>query len=346
MMTPQRGFSLPSDSEIRQILVERIDAQHQSVGIVVGVIGPEGRRLVSYGHLAKNDPRLLDGDTIFEIGSTTKVFTSLLLAEMVKRGQVALDDPVAKYLPPSVQMPERNGRTITLVDLATHTSGLPRLPSNMGVADRTNPYADYTVDQLYDFLSKHQLTRDIGSRYEYSNLGGGLLGHVLACRAAKDYEMLVGEKICAPLGMKITAITLTPEMNARFAVGHNAALRPVKNWDLPTLAGAGALRSSVNDMLNFLAANLGYTNSPLDQAMSAMLKTRRPTGVEGLEAALGWHILTSGGREIVWHNGGTGGYRSFIGFDLKGRIGVVALSNTFTNIGVDDIGLQILVSAR
>jgi serine-type D-Ala-D-Ala carboxypeptidase/endopeptidase len=341
-MIAQRSSPLPSDSKIRHILAKRVGAQHQTVGIVVGVIGPEGQRVICYGQLAKNDPRPLNGDTIFEIGSVTKVFTSLLLAEMVQQGQVALDDPVAQYLPPSVKMPERNGGAIRLVDLATHTSGLPRLPLNMRMEDRTNPYADYTSEQLYHFLSKYKLTRDIGSRYEYSNLGGGLLGHVLACRAGKDYEALVTEEICAPLNMTSTAITLTSEMKARLAVGHNAALTPVQTWDIPTLAGAGALRSSVNDILSFLAANLGYAESPLHSAMAAMLKTRRPTGHAGLEITLGWHIYTTGGAEIVWHNGGTGGYCSFIGFDPKSRIGVVALSNAFTDTGVDDIGLNVL----
>ena len=333
---------LPSDAEIRKILVDRIDVQHQSVGIVVGVIGPEGRRVISYGSLEKGDPRPLNGDTVFEIGSATKVFTSLLLADMVQRKQVALDDPVAKYLPPTVKMPERNGRAITLVDLSTHTSGLPRLPENMKPKDPGNPYADYSVEQLYQFLSGYQLTRDIGSKYEYSNLGGGLLGHALARRAGMDYEALVESRICGPLGMKNTVITLTPEMKARLAVGHNAALQPVENWDLPTLAGAGALRSTANDLLIFLAANLAYSKSPLAPAMDAMLKTRQPTGQAGLEIALGWHIFSSNGKEIIWHNGGTGGYRSFIGFDPKNRIGVVALSNTSTNVGVDDIGRHLL----
>jgi serine-type D-Ala-D-Ala carboxypeptidase/endopeptidase len=333
--------AMPTDSEIRQILVDRIDVQHQSVGIVVGVIGPEGRRVVAYGQLEKGDPRPLNGDTIFEIGSATKVFTSLLLADMVQRGEVALDDPVAKYLP-GVKVPERNGRSITLVDLATHTSGLPRLPTNMKPADANNPYADYSVDQLYQFLSSHQLTRDIGSQYEYSNLGGGLLGHVLALRAGMSYEALVRSRICDPLGMNSTRITLTPEMKARLAVGHNQGLESVANWDIPTLAGAGALRSTANDMLTFLAANLGYTKSPLAPAMAAMLKVRRPTGQPGLEIALGWHIYTTNGKDIVWHNGGTGGYRSFIGFDPKAGVGVVALSNTSTTLGVDDIGRHLL----
>jgi serine-type D-Ala-D-Ala carboxypeptidase/endopeptidase len=334
--------TLPSDSEIRQILTDRIDTQHQSVGIVVGVIGPEGRRVIAYGHLDKEDQRPLNGDTIFEIGSATKVFTSLLLADMVQRGEVALDDPVAKYLPPSVKMPERNGRSITLVDLATHTSGLPRMPTNFTPKDPANPYVDYSVEQLYQFLSSYQLTRDIGSQYEYSNLGGGLLGHVLARRAGMDYEALVRSRICDPLGMSSTRITLTPEMKARLAVGHNAALEPVESWDSPTLAGAGALRSTANDQLAFLAANLGYTKSPLAPAMAAMLKVRRPTGRPDLEIALGWHIFTTNGKEIVWHNGGTGGYRSFMGFDPKTRVGVVVLSNAAPTAGVDDIGRHLL----
>jgi serine-type D-Ala-D-Ala carboxypeptidase/endopeptidase len=172
---PRGGSALPTDAEIRQILIDRIDAQKQGVGIVVGVVGPTGRHVVVHGRLAKDDPRPLDGDTVFEIGSVTKVFTSLLLIDMAKRGELALTDPVAKVLPAGVKMPERDGTQITLQDLATHTSGLPRLPGNL-VANLANPFADYSVEQPYRFLSDFQLTRGIGSQYEYSNLGGGLLG--------------------------------------------------------------------------------------------------------------------------------------------------------------------------
>jgi hypothetical protein len=146
--------------------------------------------------------------------------------------------------------------------------------------------------------------------------------------------------------MASTRITLTPEMKARFAVGHNDKLAPVPNWDLASLAGAGALRSSANDLLTFLAANLGYTKSSLAPAMAAMLKVRRPTGTPGLEIALGWHIFTRDGKEIIWHNGGTYGYRSFIGYDPKTRVGVAVLSNAFTNAGIDDIGLHLLDAQR
>jgi hypothetical protein len=190
------------------------------------------------------------------------------------------------------------------------------------------------------------LTRDIGSQYEYSNLGVGLLGHVLARRAGTDYEALVTSRISLPLEMRSTRIALTPEMKARLAVGHNDQLKAVPNWDFQALAGCGALRSSANDLLAFLAANLGYTKSPLAPAMAAMLKVRRPAGAPGLEIALGWHIFTAKGNEIVWHNGGTYGYRSFVGYEPKTSAGVVVLSNTFTAAGIDDIGLHLLDAQR
>ncbi len=335
--------SIPTEAEIRDILGQRIDTMHRSVGIVVGLIDPQGRHIVAYGHPDNGDSRPINGDTVFEIGSVTKVFTSLLLSDMVQRGEVSLSDPVAKYLPSSAKMPERNRREITLVDLATHTSGLPRMPTNFAPKDPNNPYVDYTPDQLYEFLSSYTLTRDIGSQYEYSNLGGGLLGFVLARRAGADYEQLVRSRICGPLGMASTRMTLTPEMKGRLAAGHDPQLKLTANWDLSdTLAGAGGLRSSANDMLKFLAANLGYTQTPLASAMAAMLTVRRPTGTAGLAIALGWHVITANGKEIVWHNGGTGGYRSFVGFDPNSRVGVVVLSNSAVQEGVDDIGRHLL----
>jgi D-alanyl-D-alanine-carboxypeptidase/D-alanyl-D-alanine-endopeptidase len=332
----------PSDSDIRRILVDRIDKQKQGVGIVVGVIDAKGRRIVSYGGLEKGDKRPLDGDTLFEIGSITKVFTALLLTEMAQRGEVKLDDPIAKYLPASVKVPERGGRQITLVDLATHTSGLPRMPENFRPKDAANPYTDYTDEQLYVFLSSYELIRDIGVKFEYSNLGFGLLGIGLASRAGTDYETLVETRTCEPLGMKSTRITLSPEMQQRFAAGHSADLVTVSSWDIPALAGAGALRSSANDLLTFLAAVMGRTHTTLAPAMKAMLSVRRPTGQPFIDAALGWAIDTRGGSEIIWKNGGTGGYRTFIGYAPRSGVGIVALSNAETNAGVDDLGLHLL----
>ena len=334
----------PSDSDIRKILVDRIDAQKQSVGIVVGVIDAKGRRVVSHGFAAKGSEQKVDGDTIFEIGSATKVFTSLLLADMVEKGEVALNDPVSKYLPEKVRMPARGGKVITLEHLATHTSGLPRLPRNLSPKDPSNPYADYTSAELYQFLSGHELTRDIGSHYEYSNLGAGLLGHVLALRAGSDYETLVRTRILEPLGMKNTSIRVPDALASRVAKGHDPGLVPVPNWDFSALAGAGALRSSTNDMLKFLSAAIGLEETPLSKAMAAMIAARRKTDAPGVEMALGWHISQPNGNEIVWHNGGTAGYRSIMAYDPKRQVGVIVLSNAGTAAGVDDIGLHLLDS--
>jgi serine-type D-Ala-D-Ala carboxypeptidase/endopeptidase len=325
-----------STDEIREILRRRVDHQRQAVGIVVGVIEPNGRRVVAYGNLAHGERRTLDGDTIFEIGSVSKVFTSLLLADMVNRKEVALDDSAGRYLLEHVRMPERSGKSITLLDLSTHFSGLPPLPSNL----KLTPNAPYTVDDLYQVLSGYRLPRDPGSEFEYSNLGAGLLGHLLAHHAGMDYESLIRSRITEPLSMPNTGIAFSPSIKQRMATGHNSLLAPVANLELPTLAGAGALRSSVNDMLTFLEAFLGYKESPLAPAMKAMLDVRRPAGQAKI--GLAWIIYSTDGLEFAWHNGATGGFRSFVGYDPKQRFGVIVLANAFTPTGVDDIGLHLL----
>lgn len=337
----QSQSPVPSNEEIRKILSERLGSNSNRIGIVVGVIEPAGRRIVAHGSLGENDPRPVDGDTLFEIGSISKVFTSLLLADMAQRGEVAITDAAAKYLT-STKMPEHGGKVITLEDLARHRSGLPRLPSNLDATKNPlNPYADYTVEQLYEFLSGYTLPRDIGAEFEYSNLGMGLLGHILSLAAGKDYETLVRTRICDPLGMASTGIALSGAMKSRLALGHDASFRPTPNWDIPTLAGAGALRSSANDMLSFLEALLGLKESSLDAAIKATLGKRTPSN-PGMEIGLGWLMRPKADSEIIWHNGGTGGYRSFAGFDPKARTGVVVLSNVSPPAGVDDIGFHLL----
>src|SRR5260370_20331102 len=173
----------PTDTEIKLILGERIDTAKKSVGIVVGLVDENGSGIMSWGRKARENKETVDGDTVFEIGSVSKAFTGTLLADMVERGEVKLDDPISRYLPKTVKVPARNGREITLADLATQSSGLPRMPGNFSPKDPNNPYADYSVEQMYDFLSGYTLTRDIGEKYEYSNLGVGLLVHILALKA-------------------------------------------------------------------------------------------------------------------------------------------------------------------
>ena len=237
---------------------------------------------------------------MFEMGSTTKVFTSTILADMVKKGEVSLDDPVAKYLPKEAKVPERGGKQITLLDLATHSSGLPSLPSNFKPKDPKNPYADYTEAQLWEFLAGYQLTRDIGSKFEYSNMGVGLLGQALARRAGTDYEALVRARVTGPLKMENTRVALTPAMKAHLAAGHSATREPAANWDLPVFAGAGALRSDARDMLTFIGAHLGYVESPLAGAMASMTKVRR-LAMGDMEIALAW--IAEGGHESTGNGG-------------------------------------------
>lgn len=331
-----------TDEQIKSILRDRIDVAKKSVGIVVGLIDDNGTRIVAYGKPAQDSTQTVNGESVFEIGSVTKTFTATLLADMVERGELNLDDPISKFLPPSVKAPTHDGKEITLRQLSSQVSGLPRMPGNFAPKDPGNPYADYSVEQMYSFISGYTLTRDPGTQYGYSNVGVGLLGHILALRARMDYESLVRTRVLQPLKMNDTAIELTRGMRARLATGHNPNLKPVANWDIPTLAGAGALRSTANDMLKYVAANLGLTKTLLAAAMQKTHQSQHDTGTPGLEVGLGWHILKKFDTEIVWHNGGTGGYHSFVGFDKKRRKGVVILSNSTNDI--DDIGRHLLVN--
>jgi serine-type D-Ala-D-Ala carboxypeptidase/endopeptidase len=327
-----------SDDEVQEILRERIDRAHQSIGMVAISFDSTREKIAAYGRSGSAVDRL-DGDTIFEIGSITKVFTALLLTEMVSRGEVALDDPVAKFLPGTVKMPARNGKEITLLDLATYTSGLPRNPDGIPPSG-DNPYAAYTVEQLYAFLSGYTLRYDPGSHYEYSNLGFGLLGHALALRAGSAYEDLVVSRVCEPLGLRDTRISLNDAMRARLAQGHASNLKPTPNWDLPTLAGAGALRSTANDLVKFVRATcLSAPDAPLRPPIDMLVQTRRPTNLPDMEVGLGCFIRTGNGDQIIWKDGETGGYASFAGFSTTLRSGAVVLSNS-TNI-VNDIGFRL-----
>ena len=307
-------------------------------GIVVGVVTPHGTSYFSYGvkSLKNNEP--VDENSVFEIGSNTKTFTGVLLADEVLHGGLSLDDPLQKLLPEGITAPTRNGRTIDLVHLANHTSSLPRMPANFVRVDPRNPYAAYTAEQAYDYLNGYELPRDIGSEFVYSNYGMGLLGTVLAARNGTTYEELMIRKIADPLGLEDTRIVLTPDMEARLAKGHNLGIE-VANWDFQAIAGAGAIRSTATDMLRYLAANMGLVETEL---MPALELSHEDTGAtfRDMTVGLGWLKKPCEGGEILWHDGGTGGYMSFIGFRKETRTGVVVLTNSQSF--PDDIGFHLL----
>lgn len=327
--TPLPRHRGPSFDMVHALLAERVDVGRDSVGYVALIRDDDGPRLVTYGTAGDPKSRPLDGDTIFEIGSITKVFTALLLADMVVRGEVALTDPVDKYLPSEGRLASFDGKPIALLDLATYTSGLPRAPTNSNPRDKANPYVDYTVAQLYQFLSVYAPRYYPGSHYEYSNLGFGLLGHVLSLRAGRAYEELIVSRICQPLGLTDTRITLSPAMRERLAQGHDSLLNAVPGWDFAAVvAGAGALRSTANDMMRFLDACDGKRKTDLSHAIVSLLEVRRQTDVKRLYAAEGWFVNNAHNDELVVKDGATGGYASFIGYSARTGIAAVLLSNT------------------
>jgi D-alanyl-D-alanine-carboxypeptidase/D-alanyl-D-alanine-endopeptidase len=319
------NWTIPSNEAIRALLAERF-AQN-SVGTVVGVIEPSGRRVVVFGRSGAANGRALDGDTVFQIGSLSKQFVGLVLADMVRRGEVALDDPAQKYLPPGVKMPLR-GRPITLLDLATQRSGLPSMPDNFRLEGDPNPTAAYSVDDLWQYLSSYQLTREPGEKYEYSNLAFALLGRLLGLRAGKSYDALLKERVLDPLGMSSTAFAVSPEMATRLAPGHDRYLQPADVWEMKTLYPSGSLRSSANDMLRFVGAYLGEARGPLAESMALQLRTRSPADPI---AALGWGAPKLGDRELFHWEGAKSAYRSAVLFDPSTKSGVVVLQNARTD---------------
>ncbi len=330
----QSGKKLPDD--VVKSINKRIEFG-LNPSVVVGIIDKDGPHYFNFGRKSENGP-VANEHTIYEIGSITKVFTATLLAQQVSDGKLKLDDPIKNYLPPEVKVPQRGANEITFGNLSDHTSALPRMPANFAPADPLNPFADYTVDQLYSFLSGYELTRDVGSAYEYSNLAQGLLGHILALNAGIPYESLMVKTIAKPLRMKETKITLDEKMKKNLATGYNSGVE-AKNWDIPTLAGCGAIRSSTYDMLKFLSANLGYLKTPLKTAMNKTHEVRHDKA-GSMRVGLGWHIMKSKNGDVIWHNGGTGGYRAFAGFVKETGEGVVLLTNSTES--VDDIGFHLL----
>lgn len=330
-----------SAQDINKILEERLRLDPLGSAFSAVVVTEQGTKFYNVGKTSKQtNAKIADENTVYEIGSITKVFVGILLAEAVKRGEVKLDDPISKHLPKTVVTPKFNGKEITLLDLTTHRSSLPRLPENFSPKNPENPYADYTVKQIYEFLGQVKLTKEIGSEFAYSNFGVGLLGHILSLKANMPFENLVKERILKPLGMNDTSIILTPKMTANLAVAYNAEGKQNSNWDFDALSGAGALRSTASDMAKFIAANLGFIKTPLADSLAEAQKMRiaaeRPTQKIGL----GWFSDPLDNRQLIFHGGGTGGFVAFVALDQEKKTGVFIATNSTSKS--DDIGVHLL----
>ena len=321
--------------DLQSNIVSQINAG-DIIGIVVGTTADGKTAYLSKGK--RSEEGAVNEKSIFEIGSISKTFTGLMLAEMVTQGEVKLTDKIQQYLGDEVKIPKHGGKEIQLFHLSNHTSGLPRLPANLSPADNLNPYQDYSAKNLYEFLNNHKLTKEIGSTYEYSNLGAGLLGHILAKLNKSTYEELLTRIITKPLGMNNTGLSLEAD---NFAKGHFAG-KEVPNWEFDVLAGAGAIQSSAEDMMIYLKANMGLIECQLFPAMNLSHKISGSKESKP-KVGLGWHVMNYDDKEIIWHNGGTGGYTSFMGWIKGTDKGVVVLNNSTEN--VDYIGLNALVSS-
>lgn len=300
------------------------------VGMAVGAAVGDATAVVGFGHIGDGEAAPGE-DTSFQIGSVTKVVTALLLADAAHRGEVALDQPLDTLLPGTASHP--NGPPITLVDLATHTAGLPRLPPGLwrtALLHRDDPYRDLTRDHLIAGLQRRP-RRPAGGRPRYSNYGAGVLGHALEVATGTALGDLVAERVTGPLGMTATGTTPDPGAGP-VASGHTRRGRPTPDWDMGALAGAGALRSTPADLLTFLHAQLVPETTPLADAIRATHQPRHR--VRGpLKIALGWHVLERpDGPPWWWHNGGTGGFFSHVAFEPRASAAVAVLANSARSV--------------
>jgi CubicO group peptidase (beta-lactamase class C family) len=350
-LSPAPGPRVPLDAAALDEAVERMAARHgpKHVGLVVGAVTSAGARsVVAVGHLRAPDGPAPRADTLFEIGSVTKVFTALLLAEAVTRGELSLDTPVGDLLP-EVDVPTRDGVAITVEHLATHTAGLPRNPVSLPVAVLAqwrardgDPWAVIDRAGLLTALARTRLRRTPGTgRPAYSNVGAGVLGHALVAAAgSRDFGALVQARICGPLGMADTVLLPDGSQAEREAVGHRRRRRPPGHWEVAGLPGAGALRSTADDLLTFLQAQLSPDDTPLGPAIALTHQERRPGKRLGI--GLGWLRVPVRRGVLLWHDGGTGGFRAFAGFVPAAGVGAVVLANDLRS--VDRAALDLLTA--
>jgi D-alanyl-D-alanine-carboxypeptidase/D-alanyl-D-alanine-endopeptidase len=301
-----------------------------NAGMVIALLDEHGAKIFQAGKLDNGTDEEVNADTLFEIGSITKTFTSLLALDMANRGELRLDDPVAKYLPSSVKVPSQGGKQITVLNLAVQDSGLPFNATNFTGNNGDEQYNSYTADRMYAFLSGYALKDPPGTKFQYSNLGMSLLGHAMERISKTNFESLVLARICHPLHMDSTYITPPPALKPRMAIGHDENGRPARDFALQVMVPAGALHSTVNDLLKYVAAEIGLTNFPLSPLMQQSQVIRHTDSPDFGKTATPWfdrNAFNPPGTELLGHSGGTLGSASFIGFDKKQRHGVVVLSN-------------------
>ena len=313
--------------------------------VVVGLVNSDGRAWYSYGQRVLGTESPVNENTVYEIGSVTKVFTSLLLADAVARGEVTLDQRLQTLFPGDLHIP-LGVPEISLLHLATHRSGLPGDPSNICFEDLLRPFECYTEARLREFLDAHTLARNPGAAWEYSNLGFGLLGFALSHKLTVPYAELLRQRVLEPLGLQDTRLSTVASESHRLALGYNGPiLRP--SFHMGVLEGAGDLRSTASDMLRFVEFNLRLMTNGLSATLDGMRQQRSSTAYPGIQQGLGWWLWDLPGGRIVQHGGNTVGHSAFVGFHPAKKIGAVVLSNARVDSVADitDLGLYLLDSS-
>jgi D-alanyl-D-alanine-carboxypeptidase/D-alanyl-D-alanine-endopeptidase len=326
--------------------IDNIVKPRLKIGAIIGVILKNQRQVFAYGAKERNGSEAPNSNTVFEIGSNTKTFTAIILADMHLKGDVNLEDNVENYHPAEkVTIPSSDGTKINLTHLATHTSGIPSMPDNLEQhrANPDDPFSTYTVDHMYEFLNTCTLQFPVGSQHQYSNAGMGLLGLTLALANGTSYKELLKQRLLEPLAMNNTTLFLTDGQRQNLATGYDGELNPVSTWTATDcLQGAGFIKSTLNDMFIYLEANMGLLDNPLRQAMD-MAHEPRVRAPWGEQCGLGWYTAQfEDGQEIINHNGATGGYYAYIGFNKSLATGVIVLCNNKYDSGSDEIGPMIL----
>lgn len=305
-------------------LVRKVIDRKRPTSLSIGIIDGKTHRTYGYGETFAGSGQIPDTTTVYEIGSITKTMTATLLALAIQAKKLTLKTPVNTLLPDSIPLLQRDSAVVTVEMLANHTSGLPRLPATIGAGmfDPQDPYRHFDRQRLFSDLRTATLASKPGTVYQYSNLGAGLLGTLLEIVWGRSYEQLLQEQLCRPLHLTKTSSRLPAELESAMAQGFDEQFRPMSAWRFEALAGAGAVRSTITDMLRYAQAQLADT-TPLGQAMTiAQEPTFTKNGVPVI--GLAWHYMPNG---WVWHNGGTGGFSSFICLNRHTQKALIVLAN-------------------
>lgn len=310
-------------------------------GLSIGYIQGDRSGIVHLGRTNQAGQKPNDR-TVYEIGSISKVFTSLLLADATLRGQINLDTPANVANPARIRLPSLDGRSIKWIDLSTHRSGLPRLPTNLSPADPTNPYRDYDSKKAAEFLNSYKLPRAPGKSQEYSNLGVSVLGYLLAQKVGKSYQQLLRERIAAPLKMTDCTVALSSDQTKRLATPHAQFGSSTSPWTFADMPGAGGIHATIRDMMNFAKAQLNPPDGAIGEAIELAWKQQTEADASGPAMGLGWMIADGQTR---WHNGQTGGFTSAIYINRKYKCAIVILCNTSVPGKIDELAMQLLMKA-